>query len=121
MPSAYQRRRGTAIVDTKDGILVVAQGNIFLLPGGAAYSNELQIQAAIRELKEETGIYPIEVKYLFRYLNSKIFFMKTKGIPKPCSEIKKIDYYYPGKKIPLSFNTKKIIDQYYFMKNNIKK
>lgn len=116
MSSAYQKRRGTAIVDTDKGILVVAQGNLFLLPGGAAYPNELQILAAIRELKEETGIYPFEVKYLFRYLNSKIFFMRTNGTPRPCSEIKKVDYYYPGKQIPLSYNTKKIIDQYYLLK-----
>ena len=116
MPSAYQKRRGTVIVDTDKGILVVAQGSLFLLPGGAAYSNELQMQAAIRELYEETGVYPIEVKYLFRHLNSKIFFMKIKGTPRPCSEIKKIDYYYPGKEIPISSNTKKIINQYYLMK-----
>lgn len=116
MPSAYQKRRGTAIVETDKGILVVSHNSLFLLPGGAARSDELQILAAIRELQEETGTYPEEVRYLFKHLNSKIFLMKIVGIPKPCSEITRIDYYIPGKDIPLSFNTKKIIDRYYAMK-----
>lgn len=116
MQSAYQKRRGTALVETDKGILVVSQNHLFLLPGGAAHANELQILAAIRELQEETGTYPEEVKYLFKHLNSKIFLMKIVGIPRPCSEITRIEYYFPGKDIPLSYNTRKIIDRYYAMK-----
>lgn len=118
MPSPYSRRRGTAIVDSSKGILVVSQGSeVFLLPGGGARSHELQIEAAIRELKEETGLYPIEVKYLFKFMSAKIFLMKTRGTPRPRNEIRKIAYYYPGGNIRVSYNTKKIIDIYLQNKN----
>ncbi|QYZ79662.1 NUDIX domain-containing protein [Methanofollis formosanus] len=114
MPSAYGRRRGTAIIETEKGILVVAQSHrAYLLPGGGARPDELQIQSAIRELREETGLYPIEVKYLFKHMAAKIFLMKVKGTPRPRNEIIRIAYYQPGNGIKVSPNTKKIIDQYY--------
>jgi 8-oxo-dGTP pyrophosphatase MutT (NUDIX family) len=63
------RRRGTAIVDTKQGILVTAGSNkVFLLPGGGANQNESRISAAIRELREETGLKTLHAKFLFRYV-----------------------------------------------------
>jgi 8-oxo-dGTP diphosphatase len=53
----WHRRRGTAIVETKKGILVVSgHGKVFMLPGGAANHKESRLQAAIRELQEETGL-----------------------------------------------------------------
>ncbi|WP_067048329.1 NUDIX domain-containing protein [Methanofollis ethanolicus] len=62
MAGAYDRRRGTAIIESQRGILVVTHGNrgAYLLPGGGAREDELQIIAAIRELKEETGPYPMK-------------------------------------------------------------
>jgi hypothetical protein len=63
------RRRGTAIVDTKQGILVTAGRNkVFLLPGGGANQNESRTQAALRELREETGLKTIHVKFLLDIL-----------------------------------------------------
>jgi len=57
-----KRRRGTAIVDTSRGILVVSHGNrTFYLPGGGAEKGESQKNAAIRELKEETGLVPLHL------------------------------------------------------------
>ena len=47
----YVRRRGTAIVDTPSGILVVSKdGRLFTLPGGGARPDETDSEAAIREL-----------------------------------------------------------------------
>ena len=65
----YKRRRGTAIVETNEGILVVSgKGNKFILPGGKASKNETRTQAAIRELKEETGLEAYYSKLIFRYV-----------------------------------------------------
>lgn len=110
---AYDRSRGTAIVENNNGILVVAQRDTFLLPGGGAKGNEYQIQAAIRELIEETGLYPIEVKYLFKFHRAEIFKIKTRGKPEPRNEVKKIAYYNPESSVKISYNTRKIIEIYY--------
>jgi len=122
------RRRGTAIVDTKQGILVTAGRNkVFLLPGGGANRNESRTQAAMRELREETGIKPLHAKFLFRYVGGvsrshgygyfrdlhTVCLIEAVGTPRPSHEIKYVDYYKPGRKIHLSRTTKKIIDKYY--------
>lgn len=54
---ALKSRRGTAIVDTPKGILVVSHNNkTYGLPGGGVELGENQKQATIRELKEETAL-----------------------------------------------------------------
>ncbi|AGB49197.1 ADP-ribose pyrophosphatase [Methanomethylovorans hollandica DSM 15978] len=112
--SAYGRRRGTAIINTEKGIIVVAERNSkFLLPGGGTRPHEMQIESAIREVKEELGVYPVEVKFLFRYMAAKVFFMKVVGTPIPHNEISRIGYYNPSCNLEVSNNTKKILDIYY--------
>jgi len=114
MPGAYDRRRGTALIFKPEGILVVCQGNSeFLLPGGGAKQNESRIEAAIRELREETGLIAYDVRYLFAFHRSNIFLIKATGEPKPCHEISKIGYYREGSSIPISFNTKLIIERFW--------
>jgi 8-oxo-dGTP pyrophosphatase MutT (NUDIX family) len=114
---AYERRRGTAIVDLPEGILVTQQGHAkFLLPGGGARPGESRLQAAVRELKEETGLDAFATLFLFQYQRSKVFLVKTTGIPQHHHEISHIDYYTKGSTIPLSVSTQKIIDQYLNLK-----
>lgn len=113
MASAYDRRRGTAIVDTPEGILIVRQGTAkFLLPGGGVNGSESRIEAAIRELREETGLIAYEVKYLFTYHKSKVFTIKASGSAEPRHEISQIGYYTYGSALPVSYNTKQIIEIY---------
>jgi len=51
MPMIKKRRRGTAIVGTSRGILVVAGRNkLSVLPGGGANKEESRTEAVVREL-----------------------------------------------------------------------
>ncbi len=122
------RRRGTALVDTPKGILVVSgKGKLFILPGGGPKKGESRQNAAIRELKEETGLEGDRPKYLFSieggtnrdysggYFKNdhKVFLLKAKGKLKPDGhEVKFIHYWKPGSRLELGRTTKLIIDRY---------
>jgi 8-oxo-dGTP diphosphatase len=121
-----RRRRGTAIVDTPKGILVVSKdGRNFLLPGGGARRDESWRDAAVRELKEETGLEAVDIAYLFEFGGvthtgargglfrnaHKVFLVTAKGDPEPRQEIKRIAFY-DGSGPSLSYSAQKIIARY---------
>jgi 8-oxo-dGTP diphosphatase len=123
-----KRRRGTAIVETEKGILVTAgRGGVFLLPGGGAKRGESRTKAAMRELREETGLKPYHVKYLFRHRgrvskshghgyfqdHHTVCLVKAHGIPRPRHEIKYVAFYKPGSRVRISGVTREIIEKYY--------
>lgn len=111
--SAYGRRRGTAIVETDQGIMVVTHDNHqFLLPGGSPKPGELQIQSVIRELREETGLRAYDVQYLFTHMSAKVFRIQAEGNPEPRNEINAIEYYREGSPVNVSNNTRLIIEKY---------
>jgi len=128
----YNRRRGTAIVEFPEGILVVSQGSeTFMLAGGGANKGESRRKAAVRELQEETGLKPLDSKYLFSYKggphedfkgrgtfrdNHKVFLIKTEGTPTPQREIKRIAFFKEGSSLKLVHSTKEIIESFLALK-----
>jgi 8-oxo-dGTP diphosphatase len=122
---ASKRRRGTAIVDTSRGLLVVSYDNrTFYLPGGGAEKGESQKTATIRELKEETSLETVACSFLFEYEsltdNHKVFLIETFGVAKPSSEIKYIDYFN-GSNLKVSNATWEILELYHATKVTRKK
>jgi 8-oxo-dGTP diphosphatase len=111
------RRRGTAIVETPRGILVVSiNSRIFYLPGGGAEKTESRKDAAIRELKEETSLESLSCTLLFEYQSltndHKVFLIEATGTAKPCNEIRYIDHYN-GSNLRVSNATWEILEKYH--------
>jgi 8-oxo-dGTP diphosphatase len=124
------RRRGTAIVETPKGILMVSQlGRRYTLPGGGAWPTESRLEAAKRELMEETTMVAVDGSFLFEYRGlvhkgprgglfrnaHKVFLMTATGVPEPRNEVKYVAYY-DGSNLSLSFSAKKIIAMYRAMR-----
>jgi 8-oxo-dGTP diphosphatase len=112
-----KRRRGTAIVDTPAGILVVSRDDrTFYLPGGGAERGETRRDAAIRELKEETNLAAADCVFLFEYTSftnsHKVYLMKSTGAAKPSNEIRYLAYFN-GSNLKVSNTTWEIIDLYH--------
>lgn len=122
-PKQIVRRRGTAIIDTPRGILVVAgRKGIFMLPGGGAKKGESREKAVIREVREETGLKAVRSKYLFSYNDSpdrkirnlhKVFLLEVTGKAKPDRhEVKQIRYWHSGSDVNISNTAELLIQRY---------
>ena len=120
------RRRGTAIVETPEGILVVSlDGSNFTLPGGGVKRKESRREAAIRELMEETGMRAVGLMHLFEFLGGihqgprggsfrnahEVFLVTATGTPAPGQEVKKVAYF-DGSGPPLTPSATKILERY---------
>jgi ADP-ribose pyrophosphatase YjhB (NUDIX family) len=134
MSGVLYRRRGTAIIEKHKGILLTAgRHGAFILPGGGANRDESRFVAAIRELKEETGLLAYSSEIIFKHLGKikpthsgrhkfqdhhTVCVVKASGTPRPGGgDAKRLNYYYPGCKVHISTETKEIIERYYDWKN----
>jgi len=114
-----KKKRATVIWENAEGriLLVKMPKNYWMLPGGYPETNEPRMAAAIRELKEETGLHATEVKTMLEYEGEhrmhKVFWVKAEGTPRAMPpEIVQVAYFdeVPAEKI--SKSTQEIVRLY---------
>jgi len=145
MSNVKYRRRGTAIIETPSGILVVAGNHSkYMLPGGGANRGESRFIAALRELAEETSLHPYEAKIIFNHLGPEhpsfsrkgkfqdhhtVCVVKATGTIRLRDDAKRLAYidlnslkgfdpFNPAKEIRISHTTKEIIERFRNWKNS---
>jgi len=116
------RKRGTAIVDTDKGILLVSNSSrLFILPGGGAKKQEDRMDAAIRELKDQTGLEAKSCRYLFSFDEPedkklrnlhKVYLVEVSNDSSKPTGKRHIEYWREGSKLNLGNSTRLIIDRY---------
>ncbi len=97
MSMHFKPRRATCIVECENGILLAeTDSGMLLLPGGQANRGESRLEAAIRELKEETNLHAHAAIYLFDHESHsnrhKVFYLITTGNPIPMDDAKALYY-----------------------------
>ena len=85
-PQARLRARSTAIVEYEGAILLTeTKDGLLLLPGGGRDRHESPMEAALRELREETALAGTSCLYLFSYESPtnhhSVFWVGTTGSP----------------------------------------
>ena len=116
----FKPRRATCIVECEHGILLTETSHdLLLLPGGQANRGESRLEAAIRELKEETNLQAHAAIFLFdhesRSNRHKVFYLIASGTPIPMDDAKALYYYdtLPANKAAkLSPATREIIEHF---------
>ncbi|SBT09145.1 NUDIX hydrolase [Candidatus Accumulibacter aalborgensis] len=93
-----KRQRATVIVEIDGQILLVQnRGGLLLLPGGGIGAHETRLEAAARELAEETRLGAESLLFLFSHESSthchNVFWAAAAGTPVAGDDAMALDFY----------------------------
>lgn len=112
------KERATVVCWQRDRILLVERGRSrWSLPGGTISRGETPLEAAARELSEETSLEGHALDYVFQFggLNKRhhVFFtlLPDNARPMPCNEIVRCRWFRPRKvgTLTVSVPTRQIV------------
>lgn len=96
------KRRATVIYRRDEEILFVRKRNAkWNLPGGRVEQGETPLQAALREMAEETGLTFDQLSYVSEYKDSRVIHFLFEATlagrrkPRPCNEIDDCRWFSP--------------------------
>jgi 8-oxo-dGTP diphosphatase len=114
-----KRRRATVIAEQDGKILLVREkdANRFSLPGGGIERGESVMEAAIRELREETGLSAVKSEYLFDHegqtQNHKVVWALVRGqIALQKKELSEFKWWDSRENASLLDSAKTILDKF---------
>lgn len=115
-------------------LVTVGRDGVYILPGGGAEHHESRMSAAVRELREETGMVSYSASYLFRHVgrvhkshgygyfqdHHTVCLVKAYGAPRPRHEVKYVAFYKPGSGVRISGVTREILQRYYDLRAGVR-
>ena len=114
-----KRQRATVIAEQDGKVLLVRERGTkhFSLPGGGIEGHESTMEAALRELREETRLRPIKAERLFNYEGSvqfhKVVRVEVRGrVRLQRKELSEYKWWDGEEPVSVNSSTKAIMDRY---------
>ena len=119
-PTPKKKRQRATIIAEKDGkVLLIRERGAgqFSLPGGGIERGEYTMEAALRELREETKLRPFKAERLFDYEGTtqlhKVVFVQVRGeVRLQRKEVSEYRWWDGKEHLPMLPSTKSIIEKH---------
>ena len=119
-PTSKKKRPRATVIAEKDGkvLLIKERGaGQFSLPGGGIERGEYTMEAALRELREETKLRPFKAERLFDYEGTtqlhKVVFAQVRGeVRLQRKEVSEYRWWDGRERLPMLPSTKSIIERH---------
>ena len=117
-PKKKLRRRATVVTEQDGMVLLIRErgSKRFSLPGGGFEGRESTMEAALRELREETKLWPVEAKRMFDYegqtQSHRVVWAQVRGrVTLQRKEVSEYRWWDGREPVPLLPSARAIIDK----------